>query len=159
MKTTTPTTLLSTNFIALLFALSLITIACNKTKNDPVTTPIITTPGFTITVGAFSENNGVYTALGNELIFDSSEECQTWTRTAQSDAHNSATHSHYNAAANISYNHTDTIFSWTEFGPELDQSAIDATCSAGVNGKNKTVNTTSYYQDKPNVYLKITRVD
>jgi hypothetical protein len=63
------------------------------------------------------------------------------------------------AAASISYNHTDTIFSWTEFGPELDQSAIDATCSAGLNGKSKTVNTTSYYQDKPNVYLKITRVE
>ena len=155
MKTIPLTALLSPNFSTLLFALSLITIGCDKTKNEP----IITTPGFTITVGAFSENNGTYTALGNELIFDSSEECQTWTRTAQADAHNSADHLHYNAAANISYNHTDTIFSWTEFGPELDQSAIDATCSAGLNGKNKTVNTTSYYQDKPNVYLKITKVE
>jgi hypothetical protein len=155
MKTSTPTSLFSTHFVALLFIVSLINTACDKTQNDPV----ITTPGFTITVAAFSENNGVYTALGNELIFDSSEECQTWSRTAQGDAHNSATHLHYNAAANISYNHTDTIFSWTEFGPELDQAAINSTCSAGRNGKNKTVNTTGYYQDKPNVYLKITKVE
>jgi hypothetical protein len=159
MQTITPRALLAPNFMALLFALSLITIGCDKNKNATVITPVITTPGFTITVGAFSESNGTYTALGNELIFDSSEECQTWSRTAQGDVHNSATHLHYNAAASISYNHTDTIFSWTEFGPELDQSAIEATCSAGLNGKSKTVNTTSYYQDKPNVYLKITRVE
>jgi hypothetical protein len=108
MKTTKHTTLLTPRLLGLLLTLFLLHTGCDKSQNEPV----ITTPGFTITVGAFSESNGVYTALGNELIFDSSEECQTWSRTAQADIHNSATHLHYNAAANISYNHTDTIFRW-----------------------------------------------
>jgi hypothetical protein len=137
----------------LLFITTIVHLGCNKPEEEP------DKDAYTITVSAFSLSNGVYTALGNELVFDSKEECQTWTRTAQGDAHSSAAHLHYNAAANISYNSTDTIFSWSEFGPELDQAAIDATCSTGLNGVNKTVNTSSYYQDKPNVYLKITKVE
>lgn len=113
---------------------------------------------WTITVGAFSLDNGVYSTLGNELIFDSAEECQTWSRTAQGDAHESNPHLHYNAAANVSYNNSTTTFSWTEYGPEIDQASIETTCSNGNNGASKTVNDTDYYQDKPNVYLKITSV-
>jgi hypothetical protein len=114
---------------------------------------------WTITVGAYSLSNGVYTALGNELIFDSNEECQTWSRTAQSDAHDSVEHLHYNAAADVSYKNGSTTFSWTEYGPEINQSSIENTCSNGSNGVSKTVNDTDYYQDKPNVYLKITNVE
>lgn len=113
---------------------------------------------WTITVGAFSLNNGVYTALGNELIFDSKEECQVWSRTAQGDNHDSNSHLHYNAAADVSYDDNSTTFSWTEYGPETTQASIESTCSNGANGVSKTVDNTSYYQDKPNVYLKITSV-
>jgi len=113
---------------------------------------------WTITVGAFTLNNGTYTATGNELVFDSNEECQTWSRTAQADNHNSNTHLHYNAAANVLFDNSSTTFSWTEFGPELSQNAIENTCSNGANGVDKTVNDNSYYQDKPNLYLKIISV-
>lgn len=135
---------------ALLLSLAFINVSCDKSTNDR---------DYTITVGVFTENNGVYTATGNELIFDSKTECQTWSRTAQGDAHDANTHLHYNAATNVSYNSTDSIFSWTEFGPELDQAAIEATCAAGLNGVTKTVNASSYYQDKPSVYLKIIKVE
>lgn len=138
--------------IFLLFSLALINTGCKKAEDDP-------SDSYTITVDAYTKSNGVYTATGNTLVFDSKEECQTWSRTAQGDAHNSAAHLHYNAAASVSYNHSDTTFSWTEFGPELDQAAIETTCAKGTNGKKKTVTTTSYYQDKPNVYLKITKVE
>jgi hypothetical protein len=111
-----------------------------------------------ITVGAFSLNDGIYTALGNELIFDSKEECQTWSRTAPGDNHDSNSHLHYNAAANVSYDNNSTTFSWTEYGPEITQTSIENTCSNGANGVSKTVSNNSYYQDKPNVYLKITSV-
>lgn len=110
---------------------------------------------WTITVGAYSLSNGVYTDLGNELVFDSQEECQTWSRTAQGDAHDANAHQHYNAAANVSFVSSSTTFTWTEYGPEVSQSAIETTCANGANGVTKTVNNNSYYQDKPNVYLKI----
>ena len=113
---------------------------------------------WTITVDAYTLDNGVYTATGNELIFDSEEECQTWNRTAQEDAHDTESHEHFNAAADVSYDNSTTTFSWTEYGPELDQATIDATCSAGDNGVSKTVDNSSYYQDKPNLYLKISSV-
>lgn len=51
-----------------------------------------------------------------------------------------------------------TTFSWTEFGPELDQESIETTCSDAIGGVNKTVTNSSYYQDKPNLYLKIISV-
>lgn len=114
---------------------------------------------YTITVGAYTlDGSGNYIFTGNELIFDSNEECQTWSRTAAADAHSTASHQHYNAAADVSYDNGSTTFSWTEYGPELDQQAIEATCSNGNNGVSKTVNNSSYYQDKPNLYLKITSV-
>ncbi|MBL4669640.1 MAG: hypothetical protein JKY30_10310 [Flavobacteriales bacterium] len=112
----------------------------------------------TITVGIFTENNGVYTHTGKELYFDSEKECQTWSRNAQGDNHSSGSHLHYNAAANVSLNSAHTSFSWTEYGPELDQTSIDATCATGANGVSKTVTTTSYTPDK-NIYLKITKVE
>ena len=113
---------------------------------------------YTITIGAFSLDNGTYTSLGKELVFDSKASCQTWSRTAQGDGHESNEHLHYNAASNVSFVSSNTTFTYTEYGPELDQATIEATCAKGANGVTKTVNNTSYYQDKPNVYLKIIKV-
>lgn len=115
---------------------------------------------YTITVEAYTKDgDGNYIATGNELIFYSDQECQTWSRTAAGDTqHSMDSHLHYNAAANVSYDNETTTFHWTEYGPEIDQESIDATCSAGVDGINKSVNNTTYYQDKPDLYLKITNV-
>ena len=141
-------------FIIILLVVSVL--ACKKEDKPAIEGDDNTS--WTITVGAFILNNGTYTALGNELIFDSKEECQIWSRTAQGDNHDSNSHLHYNAAASVSYDNNSTTFSWTEYGPETNQTSIENTCSNGSNGVNKTVNNTSYYQDKPNVYLKITSV-
>ena len=127
-------------------------LACTKEEESSNNTT------WTITVGAFTLDNGTYTATGNELIFDSKEECQIWSRTAQGDDHNSNTHLHYNAAGDVSYDNSSITFSWTEYGPETDQVSIESTCSNGANGVNKTINDNSYYQDKPNLYLKIINV-
>ena len=115
---------------------------------------------YTITVGAFTKDeSGDYVDTGNTLIFNSTEECQTWSRTAGADAHDAESHLHYNAAAAVSFDSKKTEFTWTEYGPELDQSSIDATCASGTDGVTKTVDDSDYYQDKPNLYLKITNVE
>ena len=145
------------NKISLLITTILIINLLGCSKDDSGVEEINST-SWTITVGAFSLNNGIFTALGNELIFDSKEECQVWSRTAQCDNHNSNSHLHYNAAADVSYDNNLIIFSWTEYGPEITQASIENTCSDGVNGVSKVVNDYNYYQDKPNVYLKITNV-
>lgn len=145
------------NKISLLITTILIINLLGCSKDDSGVEEINST-SWTITVGAFSLNNGIFTALGNELIFDSKEECQVWSRTAQGDNHNSNSHLHYNAAADVSYDNNLIIFSWTEYGPEIIQASIENTCSDGVNGVSKVVNDYNYYQDKPNVYLKITNV-
>lgn len=113
---------------------------------------------WTITIEAFTLADDTYTSTGKTLIFDSKEKCQTWSRTANGDDHNSNSHLHYNAAANVNYDNTSVTFTWTEYGPEIDQISIENTCSNGVNGITKTVNNKSYYQDKPNLYLKIVSV-
>ena len=113
---------------------------------------------WTITVEAFTLDNNTYTTTGKKLIFDSKEECQIWSRTAEGDTHNSDSHLHYNAAADVNYNNNTVTFTWTEYGPEIDETSIENTCSNGVDGVTKTVNNTSYYQDKPNLYLKIISV-
>ncbi|MFT5823562.1 MAG: hypothetical protein ACI8ZM_004824 [Crocinitomix sp.] len=122
---------------------------CDKSESD--------TDTYTITVSAFTQDgSGDYVDSGNTLIFHSTEECQTWSRTAAGDSHSADSHLHYNAAANVDFNNNTTTFSWTEYGPELDQSAIEATCEAANDGVSKTVDDESYYQDKPTLYLKIT---
>lgn len=118
------------------------------------TSPVSVENSLTITVGVFNENNGVYTATGSELVLDSKLECQTWSRSTLADGHSDGSHLHYNAASNVSFNSTDSTFSWVEYGPELDQCAINSACDRGVGGVSKTANTTSYFQDK-SVYLKI----
>jgi hypothetical protein len=57
------------------------------------------------------------------------------------------------------FDNITTSFSWTEYGPELDFSAISATCAAGVLSVILTVYSSSYYHEKPNLYLKIEAVD
>jgi len=81
-------------------------------------------------------------------FFDSEEECQSWSRNSPGDNHDSNTHLHFNAAADVSFVSADSSFSWTEYRTELDQASIDAICSAGSGGVGKTVNTTSYFKDK-----------
>lgn len=77
--------------------------------------------------------------------------------TAQGDGHDSGSHDHYNAAKNTVYDESTETISWNEFGPELDQAAIDATCEAGTGGATKTANKTDYSVDK-NFYLQIKSV-
>jgi hypothetical protein len=132
--------------------------SCSKEEEEA--TPIIVAPldSKTITVVIYTEDSGVYTSTGKTLLFNSKLECQSWSRSNKADGHSSNIHLHYNAAANIDFNETDTIFSWSEYGPELDQASINTTCENGQGGVIKTVNTTSYFQDK-NVYLRITKVE
>lgn len=113
----------------------------------------ISDDAWTISVGAFTLDGDTYVDTGIALTFDSKAECQTWSRTAQGDAHDSDSHPHFNAATDASYDAKS--FSWTEYGPELDQASIEATCAQGTGGVTKTVDENSYYQDKPNLYLKL----
>jgi len=150
------------NLIKTVFAVILMVslLACNKEEPSANETPIENDPGsWTITVGAFSLDDGVYTDLGKELVFESQADCQTWSRTAEGDSHESGSHLHYNAATDVAYESSTSTFRWTEYGPEVDQQTIEATCAAGEDGVTKTVTETSYYKDKPNVYLKIIKVE
>lgn len=117
--------------------------------------------GYTITISAFELNNGVYTNTGNSIILNSTDACQTWSRTSLDTIHgNNGAHLHYNAAKEVNYDAQNTSISYTEYGPELSQEDIDAVCSTNASGGvSKTVNSSAYYQDKPNVYLKITNVE
>ncbi|NOQ75037.1 MAG: hypothetical protein GQ574_23695 [Crocinitomix sp.] len=134
--------------IALLF---ITFIGCDKSDSD--------TDTYTITIGAFTQDgSGDYIDTGNTLIFHSTQVCQTWSRTAAGDAHSADSHQHYNAASDVDFNSNTTTFSWTEYGPELDEATIEATCAAGNDGVSKTVDDASYYQDKPTLFLKITEV-
>ena len=115
---------------------------------------------FTIIIGVWSKDSlNNYVDTGNELIFNSKEDCQIWSRTAMPDVHSSQSHLHFNAATNVSLDLTNNSFGWTEYGPELDENTIVETCNSGVDGVVKSVNDTAYYQDKPNVFLKIKSID
>ena len=95
---------------------------------------------YTITVGAYTQDtSGNYEFTGNELVFHSHKECETWSRTAPPDAHSSTSHLHYNSATDKNYDHVTTTFTWTEYGPEIDQQGIEATCNAGIGGVSKMV--------------------
>ena len=137
----------------LLITLTTVIMSCNKEE-------FIHTEGdqYSIVVGAFKLSDGEYTATGNKLIFKSEGDCQIWTRNAQADNHSANKHLHYNAATDVVYSYKTKTFSWTEYGPELDSTAIDSTCNTGIDGVRKTVTNIGYYKDKPNVYLRITSV-
>ena len=145
-------------FTALLVASVLIFSGCSKDDEEelePATNN--SSKSYTITVGVYTESGGTYTDQNKDLVFINQADCQSWSRTAQNDGHDTASHDHYNAAKNTVYDDDTETISWDEFGPELDQSSIDATCSAGNNGATKTANKTDYSVDK-NFYLKIKSV-
>lgn len=135
--------------------LLVIVLACSK---DEEVAGELMSEASKITIGIFTEDNGSYTDTGKTLVFDVTTACQTWSRTASGDAHDANSHLHFNAAADATYSSSPSSFSWTEYGPEIDQTTIDSTCGAGQNGVTKTVTSTAYYKDK-NVYLKITKVE
>lgn len=111
-----------------------------------------------VTVGVFQQAaSGSYVNTSRTLVYQVGSQCQTWSRTAQGDATNAGEHLHDNAATNVSYQ-GETV-TWTEFGPEHSQAAIEATCAAGAGGVTKSVNSTTYYQDHPGVFLRIVKVE
>jgi hypothetical protein len=147
---------MDTYFNLICLAVLLLSSGCSDSDSEAD----LVSDAYTITIGVYSKDNSSnYVATGNELIFNSNEECQSWSRTALGDIHDSGTHLHYNAAAKVLFDNNTTTFSYTEYGPGLDQASIDATCAAGSNGVSKIVNNSSYYQDKPSVFLKIISVE
>jgi hypothetical protein len=148
-------TLLPTNLaFALFFFLTALTnVACQKedqeeeetepntavsdTTTAPTDTATVSTK--TITVGVYLLSGSTYTDSDKDLVFTTSEDCQSWSRTAQGgDGHSNSSHDHFNAAKEVTYD--------------------DATCSAGADGAIKTANKTDYIQDK-NFYLQIKKVE
>jgi hypothetical protein len=138
-------------------SLALFVLACEK-EDDSTNPPVEPTPTYRITVGVYILDGGNYTDQNKDLVFDTQEGCQTWSRTAQADAHSSSAHFHFNAAKNTTYDSTSETIAWMEYGPELDQPSIDATCDAGNNGAPKTANKTDYTADK-NFFLQIKSVE
>lgn len=113
---------------------------------------------YTVTVGVYILNGTVYEDQNKDLVFTTQEACQSWSRTALSDSHSTASHDHFNAAKNTTYDSDTETITWIEYGPELDQSSIDTTCENGTDGAEKTANKTDYIADK-NFYLKIKTVE
>lgn len=112
---------------------------------------------YTVTIGVYVFNGSTYDDQNKDLVIDTQEACQTWSRTAQADNHSSSSHDHFNAAKNTTYDASSETISWTEYGPKLDQSSIDETCENGRNGATKTANKNDYSVDK-SFYLKIKSV-
>jgi len=55
---------------------------------------------YTVTVGVYVLNVSTYEDQNKDLVFDTQEACQSWSRTAQADNHSSSSHDHFNAANN-----------------------------------------------------------
>lgn len=143
--------------VILLSGLILIS-GCKKDEEEVEQTSTDTSDkSYTITVGVYVLNGSIYEDQNKDLIFDTQEACQSWSRTAQADNHSSSSHYHFNAAKNTAYDSSTETITWTEYGPELDQKSIDATCEDGSKGANKTANKSDYTEDK-NFYLKIKSV-
>ena len=113
---------------------------------------------YTITAGVYTETDGVYVDTGKTLTFDSRAECQVWARDAQADGHSTGVHKHWNAAGDVYYDNVNRVFTWTEYGPELDAGTVEGLCVDKVDGVTKTIDETNYYQDKPNLYLRIVNI-
>ena len=114
---------------------------------------------YTITAGVYTlTEDGEYVDTGKILTFDSHAECQVWARDAQPDGHSDKVHDHWNAAGDVHYDNDNRIFTWTEYGPELDAGTVEALCVNKVEGVTKTINEIDYYQDKTNLYLKIINI-
>ena len=126
-------------------------------KDDDTTEPAVSDGSYSVTVGVFILKGSTYEDQNKDFVFETQEACQSWSRTASGDNHDDNPHDHFNAAKNTTYNSGTEIITWTEYGPELDQASIDATCNNGANGATKTANKTSYTADK-NFFLKIKSV-
>ena len=105
-----------------------------------------------VTVGVYLLSDGVYTDTNKDLIYSVGAKCETWSRTASGDNHDSASHEHYNAQDASTYD--GVTITWFEHGPELSQSAIGTTCAAGTSGVQKIANTNGYTPDK-NFYVRV----
>ena len=113
---------------------------------------------YTITAGVYTKTDGVYVDTSKTLTFDSRAECQVWARDAQADGHSTGVHDHWNAAGDVYYDNVNRVFTWTEYGPELDAGTVEGLCMNKVEGVTKTIDETNYYQDKTNLYLKIINI-
>ncbi|WP_139955984.1 hypothetical protein [Flavicella sediminum] len=147
------------NFKALILICLLAFVGCGESDagNEMDVAPETTEKSYSITVGVFIQNGNTYTDQNKDLVFVTQDACQSWSRTASGDDHNASSHLHYNAAKNTSYNATTETITWKEYGPEISQELIDATCDNGSNGATKTADKTSYHADK-NFFLKIKAV-
>ena len=100
------------------------------------------------------------TDTGATYSVEVGKSCYSWSRTTAT-AHTvngvyyPAGHYHYNAADQTSY--SNSVYNWTEYGPEHSQSEIDTTCGAGTGGVVKTANSDNYTADVT-IYLKIDSV-
>ena len=115
---------------------------------------------YTITAGVYTLTEGEYVDTGKILTFDSHAECQVWARDAQADVHSDKVHDHWNAAGDVHFDYDDvnSVFTWTEYGPELDAETVEGLCVNKEDGVTKTIDETNYYQDKTNLYLKIINI-
>ena len=114
--------------------------------------------GYTITAGVYTLTDEEYVDTGKTLTFDSHAECQVWARDAQADDHSDKVHDHRNAAGDVQYDDVNRVFTWTEYGPELDAGTVEGLCLNKENGVTKTIGETYYYQDKANLFLKIINI-
>lgn len=150
------------NLTILLFVGLFVFTACTKEEETPEEeTPVGTQENiveeedsYTVTVGVFILDGGEYIDQNKDLVFITQDECQSWSRTAQGDTHTASSHDHFNAAKNTTYDVSTETITWLEFGPELNQTEIDATCEAGTDGATKTANKTDFNADK-NFFLQI----
>lgn len=92
----------------------------------------------TVTIGVYKLTDGTYLDQNKDLIYYTGITCQTWSRSTLNGTDN------YNAATDVSYDVATSAITWTEFGPEQNQTNIEATCLAGTEGATKTVNDTEY---------------
>ena len=146
------------NFTSIILACLLIFMSCSKDDDEIEPTNTSTSDkSYTVTVGVYILNGNTYDDQNKDFVFDTQEACQSWSRTAQGDKHSSSSHAHFNAAKNTTYDPSTETITWTEYGPELDQISIDATCENGSNGATKTANKIEYSADKK-FYLKIKSV-
>lgn len=108
-----------------------------------------------VTIGVYTISNGLYVDTNKDLLYTVGKPCETWARTAQPDFHNTVSHLHYNAQDASTY--IGTTMTWFEYGADLTQASIDATCAAGVGGVQKTADLNVYTPDK-NFFVKIKSV-
>ena len=116
-----------------------------------------------VTVGVFTKDQDTYVDTGKILYFEVETPCYSWTRTAQPHDENGNleaiddVHDHYNSGDETTY--TSGSFTWTEYGPEHTQEAVDTVCANGEDGVTKTVTWNEYYEDHGGLFLRIISVE